>query len=296
LRRILITFLAGSLLLVFLSAAPGPVVTPIAVDIDKAGVALKGRFYAAAGEGPIRTVILLPGFPGGEGDVLGIGSELAEAGFNAMTFNFAGSYQSQGESSWPNAQSDIQAAFDFARRPENAAKYGIDTARIVLGGWCFGGGMALGYTAGHPEVKAVFSIAGNDHGEFLREYARNPQFQKLVDDMVASWTIPPLGTRLAMGSRPGEIVAAGLDKLDPIFDLRASAPRLADREILVVGGWNDRQVTIDQYILPFYRALEKAGAKRVTIRVFQDGHDFKGNREPLARTIVDWLKSIQAFQ
>jgi len=97
---------------------------------------------------------------------------------------------------------------------------------------------------------------------------------------------------MAKGSRPEEIVAAGLDKLDPIYDLRASAAVLAGKEILLVGGWNDRQVTIDQFILPFYRALEKAQAKSVKILAFQDGHDFKNSRDELAQALIDWLHMV----
>jgi len=61
---------------------------------------------------------------------------------------------------------------------------------------------------------------------------------------------------------------------------------------MIVGGWNDRQVTVEQFVLPFYRALEKEQAKNVKIVAFQDGHDFKNSRAELARTIIEWLKTI----
>ena len=290
--RVLKTFLVAGFLGVFFAGPPGRAATHTDVTINNAGLLLKGRLFAAEGAGPFATVILLHGFPGGEGDVFGIGGELSEAGFNVLTFNYGGSFQSQGEVSLPNAQQDIQAAFDFIRRSDNVEKYKVDTARIILGGYCFGGGMALGYAAGHPEVTAVFSIAGNDHGEFFREYARNPEFQKIVDDMFVSMSVPIGTARFDKGALPKEIVAAGIDKLDPIFDLKASAPRLAGKEILIIGGWNDRQVTIDQFILPFYRALEKAQAKNVKILAFQDDHYFKYSRDELAHAVIEWAKAI----
>jgi dienelactone hydrolase len=295
-KRIFRSLLASGFFLSFLAGLPAQAAAPIDVDIDNAGLVVKGTLFTAAGAGPFATVILLHGFPGGEGDVFGIGDMLAATGFNALTFAYSGSFRSQGKMNLPNAQRDIQAAFDFIRRPENAKRYKVDTARIVLGGYCFGGGMALGYAAGHPEVTAVFSIAGNDHGEFFREYARNPEMKTAVDEMFASWAKPPYGVRFAVGGIPREIVAAGLDKLDPIFDLRASAPRLANKEILLIGGWDDRQVTIEQIILPFYRALEKAGAKNVTITAFQDDHSFKNSRDQLARAVIDWLKNTRAVR
>ena len=262
------------------------------IDIDRGGVVLKGKFYAAEGTGALPAVILLHGFPGNETDVMGLGRKLSEAGIHALAFNYSGTHRSQGEMSFEHAQRDIRAAFDFIRRPENVEKFGIDTARIILGGWCFGGNMALAYAAGHVEVAAVFSIAGNDHGEFFREYARNPEFQKMVDDGFAAMTAPPTNVRFARGALPKEIVASGLDKLDPIFDLRASAPRLAPKDILLIAGWNDRQVTVEQYILPFYRALEQAKAGKVRIMAFQDDHYFKNSREELARAVIDWLRTV----
>lgn len=63
---------------------------PTDIIIDRGGILLKGKFYISEGEGNIATVILLHGFPGNETDVLGLGSELSQAGINVMTFNYSG--------------------------------------------------------------------------------------------------------------------------------------------------------------------------------------------------------------
>jgi hypothetical protein len=114
----------------------------------------------------------------------------------------------------------------------------------------------------------------------------------MIDDMFAGVAAPAGPVRFAPGALPKEIAEAGIDKLNPIFDLRKSAPRLAQKDILLIGGWNDRLVTIDQFVLPFYRALEKEKAKNVKIVAFQDGHDFKNSRAELAVTLIEWLKTI----
>jgi dipeptidyl aminopeptidase/acylaminoacyl peptidase len=278
--------------LTVLAVSQGQSATPRDVTIEGRGVLLKGKFYVSEGAGTFPTVILLHGLPGNETDVLGLGSKLSEAGFNALTFNYGGTFQSQGQMSFENTQKDIEAVFDFLRRPENLVAYKIDTARIHLGGWCFGGGMAFAYAASHPEITSVFSVAGNDQGEFFREYARNPEMKKMIDDMFVSVAAPVGPVRFAKGALPKEIVQAGLDKLNPIFDLRKSAPDLAPKDILLIGGWDDRQVTIDQFVLPFYRALEKEKAKNVKIVAFQDDHYFKNSRGEVALTIIGWLKAV----
>ncbi|MEJ2218202.1 MAG: hypothetical protein P8099_16455 [Gemmatimonadota bacterium] len=40
--------------------------------------------------------------------------------------------------------------------------------------------MALAYAATDPDVRAVFSIAGTDHGEFIRVMQKNPDMGRQV--------------------------------------------------------------------------------------------------------------------
>ena len=68
-----------------------------------------------------------------------------------------------------------------------------------------------------------------------------------------------------------------------------SAPALADRDILLIGAWDDPYVTIEHHMLPFYRALVAAHASSVQIVAFQDGHGFEESRGELAHTIADWI-------
>ena len=157
--------------------------TPIDITIDRDGILLQGKFYISEGTGKFPTVILLHGFPGGEGDVLGIGKKLSAIGINVLSFNYSGTHKSEGEFNFDNSQKDIEAVYEFIHLPENVTKYKIDTTRIILGGYSYGGGMAMTYAANHPKIKEVFSIAGNDQGAFMKEYNRNPEMQKDIDNM-----------------------------------------------------------------------------------------------------------------
>jgi len=225
----LLTIVLLSLML--LVVAQSQTISPVDITIDRNGVLLKGKFYAVEGEGIFPTVILLHGFPGNEKDVLGIGNKLSQAGINALTFNYSGTYQSQGLASFENQQKDIQAAFDFIYYTENINKYKIDATLIYLGGWCHGGGMALAYAANHPEITTVFSIAGNDFGEFMREYTRNPEMQKMIDKTFDSITAPKGPVRFETGATPKEMAEVGIEKMNPVFDIRKNAPLLAQKDI-----------------------------------------------------------------
>jgi len=290
-KALLRLFQVSVLSLMVLTVPQSQASTPIDITINRDGVLLEGKFYVSEGTGTFPTVILLKGFPGKEMDVLGIGKKLSQEGINAVTFNYSGTYQSQGEFNFENTQKDIRAAFKFLHQQENTNKYKIDTTRVYLGGHSFGGGMALTYAANHPQISSVFSVAGTDHGEFMSEYTRNPEMQEMIDDMFAGLADPNGPVRFAKGGTPKEIAEMKIIELNPTYHLRKSAPLLAKKDILLIGGWDDVRVTIDHSILPLYRALKNEKAKNVRIVAFQDNHSFENSRAELAQTIIDWLKT-----
>ena len=96
--------------------------------------------------------------------------------------------------------------------------------------------------------------------------------------------------RLGSGGTPKELVEMKIIESNPTFDLRYCAPLLAHKNILLIGGWDDHNVSIENRILPLYRALINAKAKNVKIRTVQDDHSFINSREELTQIIINWLK------
>lgn len=270
----------------------GQASNPVEITINRNGILLKGKFYVSEETGNCPTVILLQGFSGNEQDVLGIGKKLSEAGMNALTFNYSGTHQSQGEYNFDNTQKDIKAVLEFIHQSENIHHYKIDTTRIYLGGYSYGGGMAFTYAANHPNIKSVFSISGTDHGAFLRMYDHNPEMREIVDKMFDDLKDKPKTVRFGPGVIPKEAVEMGIIDINPTYDLIYCAPLLAPKNILLIGGWDDRNITIEDFVLPLYRALINAQAKNVKITAVQDNHSFRNSREELAKIIIDWLKFI----
>lgn len=266
--------------------------SPIDIAITRDNLLLKGKFYMSEGTGTFPTVILLQGFPGNEEDVLGIGNKLAQVGINALTFNYCGTYKSQGEFNFDNSQKDIESAFDFIHQSENIKKYKIDTTHIILGGYSFGGGMALTYAANHPEIKEIFSIAGNDHGAAVREYESNPERRKLLDEIFDELKFRPEVVRFGPRGTPREMAEMKIIESNPTYDLQYCAPFLAPKRILLIAGWDDYNVSVENRILPLYRALKNENAQNVKITAVQDDHSFKNSRTELAHIIIDWLISI----
>ena len=257
---------------------------PVSVEFISEGACVRGRFFAAVGTAPATTLLLFPGWPGDPNDVLGLGVLLAKQGSNVCMFNPRGLQQSEGIHSHANTLQDIGAALRWLRQADVQQRFKVDPTRLVLGGHCYGGGMAMAYAARDPSVRRVISIAGNDHGEFARETQRDPAFAEAIRRAM-------LSTRRPEGPAHFDY-DAGLKVLvdhQDVYGLRENAANLADRSILLLGGWEDEQVTVDQFLLPLYRALRGAGAAKVTFLVYHTDHEFSDVRQRLASDIADWL-------
>jgi pimeloyl-ACP methyl ester carboxylesterase len=277
---LLLTLLVASL---SLSQTNGGVL-PISFQTE--GHSVKGLFYPSTTKVSSFTVILLRGFPGGEGDPLGLGQSLSKAGLNVLTFNYSGTYKSEGVQNFETPLKDIKAAFDFLRQPEMMMKYQIDTTRIILIGYCYGGSMALNYAVRHSEIRRVIALVTTEHGEFAREYLRNKETAMKLDSMFEAIKRPN-----------GPINFQGKEELKKLaqnptpYDMVLNAPKIADRDILLVTAWDDFVTITELHHLPLYRALKNAGAAHVKLVAYQSDHSLRNVREDLTNELVRWIQS-----
>jgi pimeloyl-ACP methyl ester carboxylesterase len=257
--------------------------TPI--EFISGGSLVRGQFFSAEGKKPVGTLVLVPGWPGEEPcDVLGLGALLSPAGVNVLAFNPRGLQQSEGTASFPHTFEDIKSALSWARQPDVRERFRLDADRIALGGHSYGGGMALAYAASDPSVRRVMSFAGNDHGYFIRRVLGGPPFPVDVLQFIKSTRAPEGPARFDNQADLQEL-AFNQD----VYGLRENAGRLADRAILLCGGWEDRSATVEDVLLPLYRSLKAAGAANVTFLVYHANHGFEGVHERLADDVRQWL-------
>lgn len=259
---------------------------PVDISFQSLGNTLKGKFYAGNSDTAMHTIILLHGFPGNETDVLGLGKKISQSGFNVLTFNYSGTHGSEGRFALDTALWDIKAAFDFVNSAEVVTRFHIDSTKLILGGYSFGGGMALTYAASHPEVHRVFSIAGTDHGEFAREYKTNQDMASQLDSDFEKLKRPDGPINF-----DGKYALKRLVNNVSNFDLRLVVPKLASRNILIIGGWDDLNITIENHLIPLYRMLKKSNAPHVKLIAFQADHSFRNVRNELATELVRWIQS-----
>jgi len=279
--------------ILFLSCIQDQESTSLNITIERNGKLLDGKIYIPEGSGPFSTVIFLKGFYASQEDYLGMREKISEAGFTVLTFKYSGTDQSQGTFSFRNTQKDIRAACEWIHYPENIDAYKIDTTRICLGGLSYGGGMALTYAAEHPEINSVFSIAGTDHGQFIREYSNNPVMKQWVDNWIAGLAAPEGPVKMENGFSMRSLIEMGIENYLPALDLRKSAPLLAEKYILLIGGWDDMKCSFEHHLLPLYRKLKNENGENVTITAVQDNHSFKNSATEVTHIIIEWLRSIE---
>jgi len=61
----------------------------------------------------------------------------------------------------------------------------------------------------------------------------------------------------------------------------------------LIGGWDDVNVTIENHLLPLYRALKKENSQNVEFIAYQTDHSFLNVGEKLAEDIaediIEWI-------
>jgi dipeptidyl aminopeptidase/acylaminoacyl peptidase len=257
---------------------------PIPVTFESKGANIRALFYKASGVKPLPTVVLCHGFPGNDTDVLGLGERLKEEGFNALAFNYRGSWGSGGLFKDANSLDDVVSAIHYVKSSFAVQELNVDPSRIVLIGYSYGGGMALLGSLNDASVKRVVALAGGNLGEAGRMMKQSDEFRQAIEKSIEEGASNS-GVRV----NPKETIAELLADLDK-YDLVKHADGLSSKDILIIGGWRDLEADIEHHILPLFRALQRHGAKEVQIEIFDTDHSFTNVKSQVADRIVSWLK------
>jgi dienelactone hydrolase len=258
---------------------------PVPVAFESKGANIHAIFYRASGVEPLPTVILCHGFPGNSTDVLGLGERLMKEGFNALAFNYRGTWESEGLLTTANSLEDVISTIHYVKFSLANREFNVDPLSITVIGYSYGGGMALSGSLSDPAVRRVVYIAGGNLSEVGRMMQQSDGFRQAILKMVDQG-MSDSGFR---GSKAEELFAEVFADMDK-YDLVKHAEALSCKDILIIGGWGDQENTIEHHILPLFRALQRHGAKQVQIEIFDADHSFTNVRSQLADRIVSWLK------
>lgn len=259
---------------------------PIEIYFSHNGYQLHGWFYKASGIGPFSTVILLHGAVGHDGDVFNLGKSLSKEGYNVMTYNYPGSWESEGNKTCEPALNSVQSAINFAKSESSIQSFKNDTSDIILLGYSYGGGMALLGSVFDSTIKKVITIALGDLSLTADHLKENPNARSSFEQMVDRGLSNPAVGRGTTGKEYVELLIINRDK----YDLKKYSEELAKKKLLFLVGWQDNYKRIEDNILPLYRELKSKGADNVKIVAFETTHEFLNVQEEFTETIIGWLK------
>jgi uncharacterized protein len=245
-----------------------------ALRIPSHGVSINGLVYEPPGTGPHPTLVICHGLPGNE-RFLDLAQAVRRAGWNAVTFNYRGSWGSPGAFKFAQNIEDANAVVAYLRDPVNAQPLGVDVDRIVLAGHSMGGWVTVHTAARDPHLIGAIVISAADlgrQGEWPRE--------RLLDLMGGS--VVPLAGVTPEGMVE-EVRAMGRD-----FRFESAAAGLTRMPLLALTA-NDGLAPDTDTLLA---AIKANGGHVVTAFHLATDHSWSDHRIALETLIINWLAGL----
>lgn len=262
--------------------ATGPAKVDLAVPSN--GVNMKAVMYAAKGDGPHPTVVLLHGYPGNEKN-LDLAEALQRAGMNVLFFHYRGAWGSEGLFSVPGALDDVKAVKQFLLS-DAAKRFSVDATKIGLLGHSFGGFIGIKAITQDADLTCVAALAPANMGLMGRNVASDVN---AVSEFEAFMRAPD---SIKWGEAPA--VVPILENADA-YDLNRMGPALKGRPAIIIGASNDEATPLDQHVEPLMAAWKADNVEKLSWTVFLTDHGFSDRRVAVSRLLVSWFRK-QCFR
>jgi pimeloyl-ACP methyl ester carboxylesterase len=244
------------------------------LHIPSHGLLINGLLYSPVGAGPHATLVICHGLPGNEKN-LDLAQAVRRAGWNAVTFNYRGSWGSPGSFRFAQNLQDADAVLAYLRDPSNAAKLGIDPKRIAVAGHSMGG-WVVAHTAAHDHaLSGAILISMADMG-LTGGRPRAQAVAAMADDMetLADVTAESMVDELAAHAK--EFVVAG------------TAAGLAQIPVLAITANDHLAAETDELVA----AIKAKGGTRVTTAHLETDHSYSDRRIALESIVITWLSGL----
>ena len=244
------------------------------LHIPSGGVEINGLAYLAAGPGTKPTLVICHGWPGNEKN-LDLAQAVRRAGWNAVTFNYRGSWGSPGSFRFANNPEDARAVLALLRDPARAAALRIDPERIAIAGHSMGGW--------------VSAMVGGEDRRLLGTALISAANMSLVGDLPRAEAVKraALSTETLADTSP-EQMADELIARRAEYDFRLSAAGLAAKPLLLLSSEDGLAPHTDALAA----AVRAAGGTRIDIQHVKTDHSWSDRRIDLQARIIAWLQTL----
>jgi pimeloyl-ACP methyl ester carboxylesterase len=245
------------------------------LHIPSHGVQINGLVYRPSGAGPHPTLVICHGLPGNEKN-LDLAQAVRRAGWNAVTFNYRGSWGSPGVFRFAQNLEDADAVLVYLRDPANAARLGVDTKRIAIAGHSMGGWVTA-HTAAHDRgLIGAILISAADLG-YMAGAPREKLAAIMADNMESL-------AGVTAQNMADEVIANA-----KAFSLDNTVGGLTQTPLLVLSADDGLSPGTDKLV----KAIEAAGGHKVTAIHAATDHSWSDHRIFLESTIVNWLAGLK---
>lgn len=244
------------------------------LHIPSGTVAINGVAYLAAGPGVHPTVIICHGLPGNEKN-LDLAQAVRRAGWNAITFNYRGSWGSPGNYRFAQNPEDAKATLAFLRDPQNASKFGVDTSRIVIIGHSMGGWVAATVGGQDNDLLGVGMISAANMGR-EGDLGRTETTKVMADNMEA-----------LAGVTPESMADEAISNHDT-FDFLHQAKGLARKPVMILSSNDGFAPQTDELA----QAIRANGGKKLQALHVATDHSWSDRRIALQASVINWLQSL----
>jgi pimeloyl-ACP methyl ester carboxylesterase len=244
------------------------------LHIPSHGVLINGLVYSPPGAGAHPTLVICHGLPGNEKN-LDLAQAVRRAGWNAVTFNYRGSWGSPGPFRFAQNLEDADAVLSYLRNPANALKLGVDPTRIAIAGHSMGG-WVVAHTAAHDHALiGAILISMADMG-LVGKRPHAQAVAMMADDMetLADVTAESMVAELTAHAKEFVVsgTAEGLARI-PVLALTANDHLASQTDALVA-------------------AIKAKGGTKITAMHVDTDHGWSDHRIALESTVITWLTGL----
>lgn len=242
------------------------------LHIPTGGVEINGIAYLASGAGPHPTLVICHGWPGNEKN-LDLAQAVRRAGWNAVTFNYRGSWGSPGSFHFAQVPEDASAVLAWIRKPDVATRLRVDVHRIAIAGHSMGGWATALAASKDPQLIGAITISLGDMGAEGRQAP--PELVKMAAENAETLadTSP---------EKMAEELAANAER----FSILHAAKGLARIPVLVLSSEDGLAGQSDALVA----AIREEGGTQVSARHVATDHGWSDSRIALESAIIEWLQ------
>jgi len=245
------------------------------LHIPSYGALINGVVYQPSGAGLHPTLVICHGLPGNEKN-LDLAQAVRRAGWNAVTFNYRGSWGSAGVFRFAQNLEDADAVLAYLRDPANVARLGIDTKHIAIAGHSMGGWVTV-HTAAHDHaLMGAILISAADMGA-ISGMPREKVVALMADnkETLAGVTAESMADEVTVNAKA--------------FGFSNAVAGLTQTPLLVLSSDDGLAPQTDALV----KAIEANGGKKVTAIHVATDHGWSDHRILLESTIINWIAGLK---